>query len=173
MNLFIDMDGVLFDFTTHYQNTVGEGLVEKKDPKQDDMWKRIGKVQNFFATMPLLPGAADFVARYAHLNPIFLTHVPVNKFAPFFEEYTKQKIQAIQQVGWNGLVVPVPGYGKKIEKAAYMQKPGDILVDDWHKNVAAWIDAGGQGILHTDFTTTIAEMEWILYRLSHPDVSVS
>ena len=38
----------------------------------------------------------------------------------------------------------------------------DILIDDREDNIQDWTQAGGVGILHTDFITSIRELEHIL-----------
>ena len=47
---------------------------------------------------------------------------------------------------------------KKIAQAAYA-KPGSVLIDDRPKNINAWIDAGGIGILHKNAADTIAQLQ--------------
>lgn len=170
MTLFIDMDGVVFDFDNHFEQSFGHRAEDELT--KEDMWATIAKKPNFFITMPMMPGAAHFLAQYGYRNPVFITHVPNNDFGLTFEDITNQKKMALQQNGYGGLVIPVPGR-PHLSKAHYMQRPGDILVDDWKRNIAEWEAAGGKGILHRDFTTTAAELEWHLYRLSHPNTAVS
>jgi hypothetical protein len=52
-------------------------------------------------------------------------------------------------------VLPVTG-GKN--KALFMHAPGDILIDDFERNIKAWEEEGGVGILHTDFETTYEKL---------------
>lgn len=173
MRLFIDLDGVMFDFDGHYLNMFGH---EAKDaPTKDDMWRTIATRPNFFTEMPVMDGAADFLHRYSYLPHAFLTHVPNNKFGLSMEEIARQKRQAIQQsFGHSGLVIPVIGRPIHVPKALFMDRPGDVLVDDWPKNIQEWEAAGGVGVLHRNFTETSAAIEWRLYLESHPhEMSVS
>ena len=43
--------------------------------------------------------------------------------------------------------------------------PGDILIDDRESNITAWNTAGGNGILHTDYNSTIEALKKIESKL--------
>ncbi|MDO8312157.1 MAG: hypothetical protein Q7T25_09470, partial [Sideroxyarcus sp.] len=48
-------------------------------------------------------------------------------------------------------------------KWLFMQQPGDILIDDFEKNLTPWNDAGGVGILHQgDFEATKTALRKII-----------
>ena len=163
MNLFLDMDDFAFNFSGHYLNKFG--LRPEDEETKDDMWKRIAKEPRFFIEIPLLEGVGHFVRRYADSRTIWLTHVPENDFGLSFADIAAQKIQAVKQQGFPGTVIAVP---RHISKAHYMQAPGDILVDDYRKNIEEWNALGGTGILHKDFLHTHAEMDWHLYIANNP-----
>ena len=38
-------------------------------------------------------------------------------------------------------------------------KGGNLLIDDYEKNIKEWESAGGQGILHTNTNKTIQELK--------------
>ena len=44
-------------------------------------------------------------------------------------------------------------------KSLYMQKDGDILVDDYGKNIKEWIAAGGVGIKHEGTQLSLLELQ--------------
>jgi 5'(3')-deoxyribonucleotidase len=46
---------------------------------------------------------------------------------------------------------------RRVEKQKYAKK-GDILIDDYKRNIKEWEAAGGTGILHTKTMTTIAQL---------------
>jgi hypothetical protein len=62
-----------------------------------------------------------------------------------------------------GDVMVLPSYGSA-RKAAFIQNPGDILIDDWKKNIEAWEAEGGVGIKHIgeDFVSTRATVSRVL-----------
>ena len=47
-------------------------------------------------------------------------------------------------------------------KAKFAKNKHDILIDDTEKNIKAWREAGGTGVLHTDAHHTIYELEQLL-----------
>jgi len=43
-------------------------------------------------------------------------------------------------------------------KWLFMHQPGDVLIDDFAKNIGPWDAAGGVGILHRSFAETRAAL---------------
>ena len=42
-----------------------------------------------------------------------------------------------------------------------MPAPGDLLIDDWSKNIAAWNAAGGRGILFRTAAQALADVSTV------------
>ena len=56
----------------------------------------------------------------------------------------------------------LPGVPLLLEYSSQKKKyagPNCILIDDRDRNIEQWVSAGGIGILHKDFNTTILELE--------------
>lgn len=143
MRIYVDLDGVLADFDKHFPDCFG---FDHKELETDDrLWECINKHGTFFSDLPLCPNAEaamEVISGYA--KPIILTACP----------RTNYRHVALQKVGWvrkhfgeDLQVLPVMG-GRN--KPLFMHAKGDILIDDWDKNIKAWNEDGGIGIHHID-----------------------
>ena len=65
MQLFVDLDGVLADFDSHYDALFG-GRPDKKDDSVD--WKAIAKADKFFFNLPPMPDYEALGARVERHN---------------------------------------------------------------------------------------------------------
>lgn len=140
--LFLDLDGVLADFDGYYESQFG--IRPTKDivdpPGFWDPVKAYGGA--FFRHLPPMQDARDLWlgAKRLHPNPIILTGVPWS--IPFVEDHkrdwVKHHISPLAQV--------IACASKDKRKHG---KPGDILIDDWHKYRHLWEEMGGVFILHT------------------------
>lgn len=138
--LYLDLDGVMADFDGHFaqQFGVASDAVTKKE-----MWRLIHGTPNFFSTIPPMDGAMDawegWLQRY---NPIILTSCGSSNF----EHVAVQKREWVRRnLGPNIQIIPV---ADGLHKPLAMRSPGDILIDDWGKNIEAWQIAGGVPIKH-------------------------
>lgn len=149
-NLYLDLDGVIAGFDQHFVDYF------KRDHKQmsdDDMWKMIDSYPTFFRDLPVMTGAKEFfnILKLLFPNLVILTACPK----------TNYKNVAIQKREWvyehlgDYAVLPVLG-GRN--KALFMHKPGDILIDDFTKNIKAWIELGGYGIYHENYDSSISQL---------------
>ena len=152
MRLYLDLDGVMADFDAHFPDVFG---LDHKSLADDEMWQRINAHESYFLDMPMCKGAADFFADVRHLSPIILTACPKTNYAN----------AAIQKRKWvhkhlspELTVLPVMGGHNKW---LFMHSQGDVLVDDYAKNIKPWIKAGGLGVVHVGFENTIDAMAQI------------
>ncbi len=144
--LYLDLDGVMADFDAAFPAVFG---LDHRSMADDEMRERINAHPSFFRDLPPCPNAVDFFRRIAmYFNTAILTACPRNNYA----EAARQKREWVREhLGRNVTVLPVMGGHNK---PLFMHEDGDILVDDSPKNIAAWIKAGGVGILHTGFAPT-------------------
>lgn len=159
MKHFWDLDGFMFDFDGFFEDRFGVSAYAFENNKKE-MWRLIKDYKTFFLDLPLKPGAMAFYQQYKHLNPMFLTSCPHSDY----EDVASQKRKAVyRHFGKNNLVLPTHG---SEAKPFFMHQPGDVLIDDWGKNIRAWVDAGGFGIKHegNDFETTAHVLDWVLHR---------
>ena len=137
--LFIDLDGVMADFDGAFPKLFG---VDHRTLLDDQMWAHINSHGSFFRDLPPCPGAIEFWREVEHLNPVVLTACPKSDYANVAAQKRAWVREHLSQTCW---VLPVLG-GKN--KPLFMHQPGDVLIDDWDKNCAAWAAAQGEAIVH-------------------------
>lgn len=138
-NTYLDLDGVFANFDAYFMNTYG---MSPRDVADEIMWDMIHANESYFANIPPFDGAKEFFDKFDLVNPIILTSCPHRNY----RRIAAQKRAWIQSnLSDDVMICPMIG-GKN--KPFFMKKPGDILIDDWSKNIDAWNEAGGVGILH-------------------------
>lgn len=149
--IFFDSDGVVANFELHYADYFGHTHDSVSD---DQMWKHINSYHDFFKNLPLIEGAKETIEKYRKTHQVIIltacpksnyTHAALQKKLFFQEKFDRDL--------W---VLPVLG-GKN--KALFMQKAGDVLVDDFAKNIKPWMELGGFGIVHKTWEKTNQELE--------------
>lgn len=153
--LYLDLDGVMADFDAHFPALFG---VDHREMLDDDMWATINAHPSYFRDMPLCPGAKEFFDRISWMNPIILTACPKSNYA----HVARQKREWVREhLCTSCYILPVMG-GRN--KPLFMHSRGDVLIDDFERNIKAWREEGGVGILHRDFKTTRDELETEMVR---------
>jgi len=146
--VYLDLDGVMADFDAHFPAVFGfDHRMNRLG--DDELWAKINSHPSYFRDMPLCPGALDFYKSIEHLSPIILTACPKSNYA-----HAAQQKRAWVRAHLPGSATVLPVMGG-INKPLFMHAQGDILIDDYKRNIAAWNEAGGTGILHTSFGATI------------------
>lgn len=159
--LFLDLDGVMADFDRSFAETwPEEPLYEVNEDKpaiaKKRMWELIFSVPDFFATLPVVPGALEFFQEIRYLKPIILTSCPKSAYA----NVAQQKHYWVRKhLGDEVLVLPVC---ESENKPLFLQHHGDVLIDDWGKNIEAWNAAGGIGLKFVgDFDNILEDLRCI------------
>jgi len=154
--IFLDMDGVLADFVTgiegpKYLNATLSGSNVYDNNKQMFANKRL------FRNLPPMPDMYELV-HYVKKTGIYWELLScAGEIAR--DIIVSDKIAWTKRYVDNNVVVTCTLKGK--HKAAFAS-PDHILVDDREKNIEAWENAGGIGILHTNSADTIVEIENII-----------
>lgn len=150
--LFLDLDGVFADFDSHFQSLFD---VPSADVDYEDMWPLIIENKTFFADLPTMDDAHELWDAVHHLDPVFLTACPKLDY----------ERSALQKRAWvrknfsqDAMVLPVLGGANKY---LFMHKPGDVLIDDYKKNIEPWASNCGRGIVHTSAAQTISTLKMI------------
>ena len=148
--VYLDMDGVIADFVKRYKELYHmEPREAEKNKKFDHFFDQFIET-NQFATLDLMPGAMDAITflRKASVPTQILSSTANEKR---YDAISKQKMIWLQTHGitFNPLFVP----GKK-HKYKYAT-PDSIIIDDTPSVIDDWRKAGGIGILHTDWPTTL------------------
>ena len=155
--IFVDMDGVLADFLKgvespeyigHPLTNDAKGHTEYDDRKEELTNKRL------FANLPPMVDMYDLIAYIKHTGhkwEILTAAGVVNRELVVFD-----KKSWIKKYVDPSVVVNCTFTGS--QKAAYAMKK-NVLIDDRPKNIEAWENAGGIGILHTSAADTIEQLK--------------
>ena len=157
--IYLDMDGVIADFSSRYKELF------RMTPERADKSKQFGQFfgqfikSHQFATLDLMPDAKELLS---YLNT---TGVPVEILSSTAREDSHADISRQKQI-WldkHHINYPanfVPGKALKYKFA----DPESIIIDDTQSVIDDWRKAGGTGIHHTDALTTIAMLSTLLER---------
>lgn len=152
--LYLDIDNVFADF--HKAAREYSGLEEYSN----DVWEHIEKVPNFFYKLEVMPNSWQLLAwlDYRKIDYQFLTAMP--KPTGLLYQTQPDKVRWVRHhLGSTSQVNCVSHWDQKkyfVQNGKY-----DILVDDMQRNIDDWESAGGCGVLHTDFDSTIAKLKEI------------
>jgi len=155
--IFVDMDGVLADFIKGV-----EGPKYLNGPMDNSTYneKKIVISNNgLFRNLPPMVDMPDLINYINDLGvywEILTCTGEINR-----QKVAKDKTAWIREHVDPDTVVTCTFKG--VQKAAYA-KPGYILIDDHKKNINAWIEAGGIGILYTTAADCIKQIEDLRYK---------
>jgi hypothetical protein len=150
-HVFLDMDGVQCDLAGALQKAIGVSHDEAKEKTEDEIERLAHSspeaVYDFFANLKQLPGGKK-ITDWLNSNNISYTILS----APLRGPYAKSSIMGKQE--WLQKHTPNAVKGAifkqdKHEHAKDGNRP-NILIDDYHKKIKAWSDAGGIAIQHED-----------------------
>lgn len=143
--IFLDLDGVVFDFDTAVQKFHPGNT--RDSVKQKDFWAPLAATPNFFRTLDLFKDAYDmyWMLKYEGWKIEILTALPLP--TGHFVTAAEDKIAHVREHLDRHVMVHTVVGGKNKYKWLE-QKPGSILVDDYKRNINMWNEYGGIGILH-------------------------
>lgn len=157
--IYVDLDGVMADFTKGVDKIIGGGYSEERyeaDSKyRSMMWKAVGQYQKQGGEL------------WLDLDPMPDAHILWKYIAPYEPEILSatgnpEYGAAEQKHKWVakniGPDVTVNLTRKAMEKA-HRACENCILIDDKEKAINPWEAAGGIGILHTSAADTIAKLK--------------
>lgn len=159
MQLFLDMDGVLADFSTFATQLFGMHPLEfRKYNTQDKFWEVLTQVDNFFEQLPPMSDAMHLWESTVHLEPIILTAVPDE-----MPEAHEQKVRWAQR--HFGSDVKIITTKSAIKYTHMIPDKTNILIDDWAKYKPLWEDKGGHFIVHTSAEQSLKELSELMETL--------
>ena len=158
ITLYLDMDGVIADFSKEYL---------KMNPNVYDRQRFRHSVMQYkiFEKLDLMPDAHELLNHVKKLKDINIeiltsmgTHDPIQG-----AEAKRQK-----QVWLDRHKIPYKAnfVRSKHEKGDLFAKPNAILIDDSVGCVAPFVKAGGLGILHVNASDSIAMLDSVLERFA-------
>ena len=155
--IFIDMDGVLADFLKGVEapEYLGEPLTNDDEGHTTyDLRKKELTDKRLFANLPPMVDMYELLAYVRHCETpweILTAAGHVNR-----ELVVYDKTEWIKRYVDPNVVVTCTFSGT--QKAAYAYE-GSVLIDDRPKNIKAWEEAGGIGIVHTSAKNTINKLK--------------
>lgn len=157
--IYFDLDGVLADFDRGVSELAGfnrNGMGVNTDVNDDDMWKAIAKVPNFYDKLELMPGAKEmFTSIYEKYGDKveILTGIPKPKrnMTTASEDKTNWVHRML------GTDIKVNAVLRE-EKKNFCTGIDCVLIDDLKKNISEWKSYGGTGILFTNVDETIQKL---------------
>jgi hypothetical protein len=159
--LYLDCDGVLADFDRGAEKVLGmHPRAYQERHGRSGFWARLAQAPDFFATLPLMPGATQLFEAVRHLHPVILTGLPRGNWA------------AAQKVRWAARHFP----GTKIITTLAADKRdhcgrGDVLVDDTLKYRHLWEAAGGIFIHYRDADQALEELSALFPLHTHANAN--
>lgn len=157
-DVYVDLDGVLFDFVKRFDEKYGklsdfshDELVECKKRMADD---------GFFLELPKMAEADELLLWLEDAGHKVTILTSVGK-------YGSQVIAKDKQESINALFGMFDFKGFKWvtsskKKAVYAKDANSVLIDDREKSCDPWVEAGGTAILYDGFKNCVGELERIL-----------
>jgi 5'(3')-deoxyribonucleotidase len=165
INVYLDLDGVMANFDggvdALFNQPTKEFFAELGAFKA---WAKLAEVDHLFLNLDPLP---NYKTLFSHLKRLhddgtinleILTSLPIpsgklvtakaDKIA-WVKKYLDKDIKVNTVIG-----------GAK--KAKYIKSPTDVLIDDLPRNITAWKDAGGTGILFKNNAETVIQLSKII-----------
>ena len=150
--IYLDMDGVIADFTKRYKELYRMEPREAEKKKEFDKFFDEFIATGQFATLDLMPGAMDgltFLRKHLTIPTQILSSTASEAR---YDAISKQKMIWLQTHGITFTPNFVPGKRHKWKFA----KRDTIIIDDTQSVIDDWRKAGGIGILHKDWPSTLA-----------------
>ena len=149
--IYLDMDGVIADFVKRYKELYNMEPKEAEKNKKFDHFFDEFIASNQFATLDLMPGAMEGIEFLRKCSvPTQILSSTANEKR--YDAISKQKMIWLQTHGITFTPNFVPGKRHKYKYAA----PDKIIIDDTESVIDDWRSAGGIGILHKDWVSTMA-----------------
>ena len=161
--LYLDMDGVVADFDEYAARTLG--IPPSSGIYPDEVWYKLASNARLYRDLIKTPYADELVfqcsriAKEQNYQLQFLTAVPKGNDVPW--AFYDKVVWA--QKYFPGIPVMFGPFSK--DKHVHCQ-PGDILIDDRKSNIEEWAAAGGNAILHTDFASTMSQLNHLIPQVS-------
>ena len=155
IKLFLDMDGVLTDFTTACEKLGGNMMFLYSNDKEL-FWKKITSAGiEFWSEMSWMPGGQELHSflRSSGLCPTILSALPGPERKKALFNAREGKIKWLRkELGSSYAEAAILCY--RPEKAL-QSGISRVLIDDNSENIREWKEAGGIGILHKNTSRTI------------------
>lgn len=155
INVYCDLDGVMVNLDKKIQEIFGTAY---KNIPSNVLWDTLGDIPDLFLNLEPMTNYLTLFTVLKTLENNGIIHLEILTSLPYS---TKKLVTSKQdKIAWvrkyldkNIKINTVVGGAKKTKFVKY---PTDILIDDLERNITAWENAGGIGILHKSIAHTIA-----------------
>jgi len=152
--IYLDMDGVIADFVKRYKEIFNmEPRQAEKQARFNHFFEQFIKTQQF-ATLDKMPGT-DMGINYLRKLNVPTQILSSTARQETYDDISKQKMIWLHTHGISFNPIFVPGKDLKYKYA----NPNSIIIDDTESVIDDWKKAGGIGILHKDWPTTISILQ--------------
>ena len=155
--IYLDMDGVIADFTKRYKELYNMEPREAEKHKQFDKLFTEFIATGQFATLDLMDGAMDGV-EFLRKAPVPTQILSSTANEARYDTISKQKMIWLQTHGITFTPNFVPGKRHKYKFAT----PDSIIIDDTESVINDWREAGGLAIFHRNVPDTLAQLKFLL-----------
>lgn len=170
IKLFLDMDGVLTDFTGACE-ILGDNMMSWYSSDRELFWKKIASAGvEFWSDMSWMPGGRELhgFLKSSRFCPTILSALPGPERKKALTNARKGKIKWLRkELGPSYAETAILCY--RPEKAL-QSGAARVLIDDNSENIYEWEEAGGIGILHKNTSRTIRCFGKILVE-QNPDMN--
>lgn len=149
--IYLDMDGVIADFYKRYFELYRLAPRDAEKKKEFNKYFDEFIATGQFATLDLMPDAMRGI-EFLRKAPVPTQILSSTANEERYDAVSKQKMVWLQTHGITFAPNFVPGKRHKWKFAA----PDKIIIDDTESVIEDWNKAGGIGILHKDWDTTLA-----------------
>ena len=151
--IYLDMDGVLFDFVKNIEKTTGLTIDQWTKLGRKERWDPIIANKKFWSDGPWLNEGKklfNFVKKYQpHILSAYVEHAHDPNCIPGKRKW------AMRNTGIPSNKINLVMRSQKKNYAS----PGSILIDDYEKNTKEFTARGGTGITFKTASQTIAELK--------------
>jgi len=149
--IFLDMDGVIADFEKRYESLYH---IHPRDAEKNNNFVKFFDefiATKQFSTLDLMPGASEGMD-YIKTLPVVTEILSSTASEARYDAISRQKQIWLQIHGITFKQNFVPGKRHKYKFAT----EDSIIIDDTESVVMDWRKAGGIGILHRDWSSTLS-----------------
>lgn len=151
--IYLDMDGVLFDFVKNIENTTGLTINKWSKLGRKERWDPIIANKKFWSDGPWLAEGKKLFSFVKKYNPHILSAYVEHAYDP--NCIPGKKKWAIKNTGISSDKINLVLRSQKKNFAS----PNSILIDDYDKNTKEFTASGGKGIQFKTASQTIAELK--------------
>lgn len=149
---YLDMDCVLADFIKHFNETIHHGGLDTAH--FDEYKEHVLKYKDWWYKMPPMSDAKHMVDKLHEMGHDLWILSAAPEWQPEAKDQKKRWIRKhFPKINPKQIIVTT-----RADKKNYAPG-GQILIDDYGRNIREWDGAGGQGIKHTSAADTLKKLE--------------